>query len=156
MTVPDYFAAYPDPPISVTVGGAVARQIDGLGFRLHAALNGLREADCSFRICDDGMSIGELVSHIFQLVNWVHGSVAGEKLERPDTVQEQGALALKMLEELRQTFVTMSDVALAELTLGERPFWSIMNMPLSDATHHAGQICAMRRGAGNPITWPRS
>jgi len=155
MMLPDYFATYPDPPADMTVGCAIARMIDGLGFRLHVALDGLREEDCAFRISADGKSIHDIIWHVLGLVNWIHLSVYGEQMTRPKNILGQGAETLRVLEQLRNDFAGMSDERLQSLNLDSRPFWSFLNMPLSDATHHVGQICIMRRGVGNPCVWPR-
>jgi hypothetical protein len=36
------------------------------------------------------------------------------------------------------------------LTIDGRPFWHIINGPISDALSHVGQINSFRRLAGNP------
>jgi hypothetical protein len=45
----------------------------------------------------------------------------------------------------------MTDKDLPNYKLEDRPFWSFINMPLSDALHHVGQVSMLRRAAGNPI-----
>jgi hypothetical protein len=124
--------------------------IDGLGFRLHWALYGLREEDCEYRITPEANSIYEIIWHMLGLVNWIYMNVYGEEMQRPENILEQGVETLRALEKMRDTFLQMSDEEIQACKLGERSFWSYINMPLADALHHVGQISILRRGAGNP------
>ena len=148
---PDFFSKSPPPPERMTVGCAIARMIDGLGYRLYWALEGLTEEDCGYRLTEGANSIYEIIWHELGLVNWVHMNVYGEQMRRPENILEQGAETLRALEKLRDTFVHVSEEELQSLKLEDAPFWSYINMPLSDALHHAGQISILRRGAGNPV-----
>ncbi len=60
--------AYPDHLSGTSV---LTRMLDGLGFRFYWATEGLRAEDYDFRPAKDTMSIGELVKHVWSLVNWV-------------------------------------------------------------------------------------
>jgi len=51
---------------------------------------------------------------------------------------------------LRETLISMSDEELMKISIDNRPFWHIINGPISDALTHIGQINSFRRLAGNP------
>jgi len=149
--LPGFFATNPPPPERLSVGCAIARMIDGLGYRLYWALEGLTEEDCAYRLTEGASSIYEIIWHELGLVNWVYMHVYGEQMRRPEPILEQGAETLRALARLRETFLAISDDDLAALKLDDAPFWDYVNRPLSDALHHAGQISILRRGAGNPV-----
>ena len=146
----EYFRDYPKEPTELTVSNAIARQIDGLGFRLYWALFGLEESDCDYTPCEGANSIHDIIWHILGLVNWVYMHIYGHQMTRPESIIDQGIETLRALEELRKEFIAMSDSELAELKLEHMSFWSFINMPLSDVAHHVGQVSILRRAAGNP------
>ena len=76
--------------------------------------------------------------------------VFGQEMTRPANIVEQGHETLCALETLRRHFIEISDERLAEYRLEERSFWSFINMPLSDALHHEGEVRILRHAAGNP------
>ena len=153
--LPDYFAKYPDEPEALEVSNAIARLIDGLGYRLYWTLNGLREEDCGFRPAETANSIHDILWHILGLVNWVYLHVYGHEMNRPQDIIEQGHETLRALEKLRHHFIEISDEKLTEYHLEDRSFWSFINMPLSDALHHEGEVRILRHAAGNPPRGPR-
>jgi hypothetical protein len=154
--IPSYFRTYPQEPDELSVSNAIARLIDGLGYRLYWALYGLKEKECEYTLCDGANSIGEILWHILGLVNWVHMHVYDHQMTRKPSIIHQGIDTLLALEELRHTFLEMSDDELTSYKLEERSFWSYINMPLSDALHHVGQVSILRRAAGNPVITERS
>ena len=151
MEIPDYFESYPEEPKELSVSNAIARMIDGLGHRLYWGLKDLTEEDCEYRVCDDAKSIYEIIWHIFGLVNWVYMHVYGHEMNRPKNIIEQGIETLKALEKLRHHFIQIDDNELERYRLEEKSFWSFINMPLSDALNHVGQVRILRRAAGNPV-----
>jgi hypothetical protein len=154
--IPSFFKTYPQAPVEVSASNAIARLIDGLGYRLYWALDGLSEQDCQYTLCEGAHSIGEILWHILGLVNWVHMHVYGDQMTRKPSTIDQGIDTLLALERMRHTFLEMSDAELVSYQLGDMPFWSYINMPLSDALHHVGQVSILRRGAGNPVAKERS
>jgi len=146
-----FFESYPPEPQEVSVSNAIARMIDGLGYRLYWAMRGLREEECAYRLCADAKSIDEIIRHIFGLVNWVHIHICGRQIERPANIIEQGYETLSALEHLRDHFISIDDSDLQKYRLEDRSFWSFINMPLSDALNHVGQVRILRRAAGNPV-----
>jgi uncharacterized damage-inducible protein DinB len=154
--IPTFFkTSYPDPD-ELSASNAIARLIDGLGYRLYWALYGLKEEECQYTLCDGAPSIKDILWHILGLVNWIYMHVYGQQMSRKPKIIDQGIDTLLALEKLRQTFLGMSDAELVNYKLEERSFWSYINMPLSDALHHVGQVSILRRAAGNPVTRERS
>jgi uncharacterized damage-inducible protein DinB len=153
--IPTFFkTSHPDPD-ELVVSNAIARLIDGLGYRLYWALHGLKEEECQYILCDGAPSIKDILWHILGLVNWVYMHVYGQQMTRKPSIIDQGIDTLLALEKLYQTFLQMSDDELAQYKLEERSFWSYINMPLADALHHVGQVSILRRGAGNPVAKER-
>ena len=151
MNTPDFFKSYPEAPQEISASNAIARMLDGLGYRLYWALHGLRPEDCDYKLCEGAKSIHEIIGHILGLVNWIYKHIYGHQPERPKNIIEQGHETLRMLEELRRFFIEMQDKDLPNYKLEHRPFWSFINMPISDALHHVGQVAILRRAAGNPV-----
>ena len=151
MKLSNYFESYPEEPRKVTASNAIARMIDGLGDRLYWGVKDLREEDCSFRLCEDGKSVFEILWHIFGLVNWIYMHIFGRQLNRPENIIHQGYRALEVLEQLRKHFISIDDGQLQNYRLEHRSFWSFINMPISDALNHTGQVRILRRAAGNPV-----
>jgi len=148
--IPEYFKNFPEEPADLSASNAIARLIDGLGFRLYWAINELTEEDCEYRVCEGANSIHDILWHILGLVNWVYMNVYGEQMKRPESIIDQGVETLIALEKLRKSFIEMSDKDLEKLKLDNRSFWAYLNMPLADAVSHVGQVSILRRAAGNP------
>jgi len=140
------------PPYPDRVSGATVliRLLDGLGFRFRWSTEGLRLEDYKFRPGPDVLSIEELVNHIWGLVNWVCLSFQVEGFRKEDDVVRVREDVLKMIDALREAVGSMSDEELGRLTISGRPFWHIVNGPISDSLTHVGQINSFRRLAGNP------
>jgi hypothetical protein len=154
--LPTFFRTFHPDPDQLSTSNAIARLIDGLGYRLYWSLYGLEEKECQYTLCDGAPSIKDILWHILGLVNWVYMHVYGQQMTRKPSIIDQGVDTLLALQELHQTFLEMSDDDLVHLKLGERSFWSYINMPLADALHHVGQVSILRRGAGNPVAKERA
>lgn len=124
--------------------------LDGLGFRFHWATHGLSEHDYQFKPSPDCMSIHELIHHVWGLVNWVSIYVLDSSNTLPNGSEEFRDAALKIIHELRDAMNAMSDEELSSYKIEGRPFWNMINGPISDALTHVGQINSFRRLAGNP------
>ncbi len=151
MSTPDFFKSYPEPPQEISASNAIARMLDGLGYRLYWALRGLGEEDCDYRLCEGAKSIHEIIEHILDLVNWMYMHIYGQQMKRPENIIEQGREVLRALEQLRKFLIEMEDKDLPNYKLEDLPFWNFINMPISDALHHVGQLAILRRATGNPI-----
>jgi hypothetical protein len=139
---------YPD---HLSAGSVVARLLDGLGFRFYWATEGLRPENYAFRPAKDTKSIEELTMHIWQLMNWVStGALKTKQYRKPRNGPEAREQALIIIHDLKEAMLAMSDEELGKLTLFGKPFWHIINGPLSDALTHTGQINSFRRINGNP------
>lgn len=125
--------------------------LDGLGFRFYWATEGLRDGDYAFRPAEDTMSIGELVAHVWELVNWVSSTALKKPYAEPKNAPAARVEALGIIHDLRETMLAMSDKELEKLRIRDKPFWNLINGPFSDALTHTGQINSFRRLAGNPV-----
>ncbi len=153
------FHNIPDPPSSPSAGAILGRLMDGIGFRFRWATEGIRVGDLSFRPAADCISLGELLSHVVELLSWVAESVGMAptyelmKSEDPEILRGR---TLELAAALAARFKGMSEAALGALTIHSSfrgdtlPVWNIVNGPLSDSLTHVGQILSWRRIAGVP------
>lgn len=146
-----HYHEIPDYPEEMSAKGIIMRLLDGLGFRFYWATEGLRESDYSFTPGEGCKSIVELMGHIYGLMNWVNLSVTGEGYKEPETPHEGRALIVEMIYNLRNILGNMSDKELSKIKIRDKPFWNIINGPISDALTHVGQINSFRRLAGNCV-----
>ncbi|MBD3266189.1 hypothetical protein GF373_05920 [bacterium] len=146
----DRFRVIEGYPPAVDAASVMVRLIDGLGFRFYWATHGLNGKDYSFQAVEGSMSIGETVSHIWGLVNWVRISLDKGNYENPADHAAMREEILSILSYLRDTFAGMKNEELASFAIHEKPFWHLINGPLADALTHTGQINLLRRLAGNP------
>jgi hypothetical protein len=147
----DEYYRIPDYPDRFSGTAVLARMLDGLGFRFYWATEGLRPEDYAFRPAADTMSIGELVTHVWDLVNWVSTMTLNRPYPKPVDAPAARTEALKIIHDLREAMLAMSDEDLGKLRIRDKPFWNAINGPLSDALTHTGQINSFRRLAGNPV-----
>ena len=146
----ELFHRIPPYPDSISGTTTLVRLLDGLGFRFRWSTEDLSDDDYSFKPAHDCMSIEELVRHVWGLVNWVCLSVGLDGFERGDDISLTRGRILEMIYALREALDSMSDEDLKGLTIDGKPFWHIINGPISDALTHVGQINSFRRQAGNP------
>ncbi len=138
---------YPD---SINATGIITRLLDGLGYRFYWATEGLTDKEYAFRLSAEAMSIGEIVGHIWGLINWIWLSIYGEEFSRPKEDSLVRNSVLENLALLKKHFTEMSVDELKAIRIEKRPFWHLINGPMSDALTHVGQINILRRAAGNP------
>ena len=138
-------------PNHISGTSIIVRLLDGLGFRFYWSTEGLTENEYNFRPAKDCMSIGELVTHIWGLVNWMCISMLENQFKTPKNTTLARESILEMLSLLRETLVSMDDKELAEVKINNNPFWHIINGPLADALTHVGQINSFRRLSNNPV-----
>ena len=147
------FRTIPAPPGSVTASAIITRMVDGLGFRYFWATEGLRKNDYKLQPQADMMSLGQLITHIWHLIDWVHTSIISIKKNKPqgspDILREE---TLQTLWELHCIFSQLENEELQNLTIADLSVWHFINGPLSDALTHVGQINSYRRMAGNPVS----
>lgn len=150
-TIPDYPEEYSATTVS-------ARMIDGLGFRLYWATEGLQPEEIAFNPGEDTRSIHETLAHIYSLIVMIHNTHYGTINEIVSTenltYDELRNESLNLLMAIR-TRLTEESPDLDSLDIlfkqGSLPYWNLINGPISDAIYHTGQIVLLRRMAGNPI-----
>lgn len=140
----------PEFPKEVSATAILTRMFDGLGFRFNWATHGLSEPDYQFRPSPDSMSIHEVTHHVWGLVNWVSISLTGVSYPLPNESEAFREAALGIIHDLHVSLESMSDEELSGKEIEGKPFWYMINGPISDALTHVGQINSFRRLAGNP------
>jgi hypothetical protein len=153
--------AYPD---SFSAENAVARMIDGLGFRFYWATEGLRPEDLAFRPTPEARSSEETIDHILGLSTMLLNSLtnrpnvrSGEETS-PLTFEVKRRKTLEILKEASD-LLRSPDARLENYTIvfqnggtrNEFPFWNMLNGPIADALWHVGQVVSFRRSSGNPF-----
>ena len=142
-------------PTELTTTNTLLRVVEGLAFRYRWATENLSEDDIKFRPHPTSMSIEEVNSHIFDLVDSTFRVFGGEKQNKDaqNSFQETRKASLLVLADLSKKLKKMRDEDLSEIekkTSRKLPFWYWINGPLADALTHVGQITSWRRIAGNP------
>lgn len=151
----------PEAPSVYTAGTAVARMIDGLGFRYYWASEGLRSEDLSFKPSVDARTAEETIDHILGLSAVILNSALHKVNEGNDfselSFTEKRKLTLDNLKYAADVFRKTGD--LNQFTVAfkgskgtsEYPFWNQINGPIADAIWHCGQLVSFRRASGNPF-----
>jgi uncharacterized damage-inducible protein DinB len=142
-------------PNNITATNMLLRMVEGLAFRYRWATENLSEENIKFRPHPTSMSIEELNSHIFDLVDSTFRVFGGEKQNKEslNSFQKTRKANLFLFQKLCSQFNKMSEDDLLNLekeTTRKLPFWYWINGPLADALTHVGQITSWRRIAGNP------
>ncbi|MBT7615875.1 MAG: hypothetical protein HN590_01175 [Calditrichaeota bacterium] len=138
---------YPDRIDSTAI---IVRLLDGLGYRFYWASEGLSLEDCSYKITPEAKSTGQIIEHIWGLVNWMCIYLLGEESTRPSAYEEMRISILENIKRIRDRFNVMDSSDLEKLEIEKHPFWHYINGPISDALTHVGQINILRRYSGNP------
>ena len=142
-------------PTELTATNTLLRVVEGLAFRYRWSTENLSEKDIKFRPHPTSMSIEEVNSHIFDLVDSTFRVFGGEKQNKDslNSFQQIRTKSLLVLENLSERLKKMRDEDLSEIekkTSRKLAFWYRINGPLADALTHVGQITSWRRIAGNP------
>ena len=142
-------------PLEVTATNTLLRMVEGLAFRYRWATENLSEKNMKFRPHHTSMSLEEVNSHIFDLVDSTYRVFGGKKQYKESLIsfQEIREANLFLLQKLVTQLRKMNDSELVEMeknTSRKLPFWYWINGPLADALTHVGQITSWRRIAGNP------
>ncbi len=138
----------------------LVRLLQGLGFRLRWACDGLTDADCEAEPVEGAWSIGEQLAHLTALVRWGRRALEDGTAGWAGNVEaNRHPLAyLEILEDLDATIqILRSDpgaLSRAVLTAGssDHTFSSgyLVNGPWADALHHVGQVVLLRKMLGHP------
>lgn len=147
------------PPSDPTDGvEGLARLLEGLGFRLRWACEGLTEEDCAAEPIAGAWSIGEQLAHLTALIRFGRGALeAGEASWGGNVDENRGPMAHGViLEDLGATIDRLradpGSLSSARLLAAghEFPSGHLVNGPWADALHHVGQITLLRKALGNP------
>ena len=137
-------------PENITSPAIIVRLIDGLGYRFRYATEGLTPQEYQFIPGQGCWTIGEIVDHVWGLLNWICKNIFGKEETCPQGSESQRSHILELILKLRAYFEQLDEQGLSRITISNRPFWHLINGPLSDALTHTGQINTLRRLAGNP------
>ena len=148
-----FYRSVDEYPSREDANGVLIRLLDSLGYRFYWATEGLSKGDYDYCPGHGCQKIGELLKHIWGLVNWVHDSILAEGTEstRPSDPDAQRDQTLGMLLSMRQHVERIGQEELFRITIKGSPLWHVINGPLSDALTHTGQIASFRRLNGNPV-----
>lgn len=147
-----------------TAGTVASRMVDGLGFRFYWATEGLRTNDLSYRPGDDSRTTEETIEHIYSMSFIIlnaalqQQNVSGQATDASYT--EMRATALWNFKKASDVLRNSTDEQLKEHNavfkkgdnITKRPFWMVINGPISDCIWHCGQIVSFRRQSGNPFS----
>jgi hypothetical protein len=153
----------PEAPTEYTASNAIARMLDGLGYRFYWASEALRPEDLDYRISESSRTSFETLQHIFGLSNTILNTVS-EKVNDGSLEMEisYDSLRSQTLINIYKASIILrnsSDEDLENYSIvfkrGERessfPFWNLINGMAADALWHTGQIVSFRRASGNPL-----
>lgn len=140
----------PVPPEEISAANTVCRLIDGLAFRFYWVTENLDPDIYRYKPCEDCRSISQLLSHIWDLLNWVHTDLKGAGVGKPADDEGFRAGILDLCERLKKEFLNLKNENLAQLRFMGSPFWILLNGAIADALTHVGQIGTVRRIAGSP------
>jgi hypothetical protein len=135
----------PDPSDTYTATTVTIRMLQAVEYRFCRATQDLDASHYDFRPTPDAMPLGDLISHIGDLVTWTAASLSVD-CEKPgtdlDAIQD-------ILQKTAGQLETMSDADLTAVKLGgTREFWYAINGPIADALTHIGQINTYKRLIG--------
>jgi len=157
-----YYYEIPAAPETYTATTAIARLVDGLGFRYFWATEGLRDEDLLFKPSEEARTSFETIQHIYGLtyvlINTVQGKPTGPSNANLTTFTDYRNATLENIRQaseiLKQPETDLEELPMAFQRSGgnkEYPFWNLINGPISDALWHVGQVVTFRRSSGNPL-----
>lgn len=159
-----YYYQIPETPDTYTAGTAIARMLDGLGFRYYWATETLRQEDLIYKPTDSSRTSLATIDHIYSLskviVNATQKKVNDFTLKQAEFSYLQTRQAT--LENIKLASETLKKASAEELErflivfknsggTSEFPFWNNINGPIADAIWHTGQVVLLRRASGNPF-----
>lgn len=153
-----------DYPENLNAGVALARIVDGLGFRYYWGSKDLTSEDLAYRPSDEARSAMETLSHIHYMVLFMENTVTGNVTTFPEPEGELPFEALRSttlqrIQNISKQLSNMDAQSISKLEMkikaGEHdmqaPFWHFLQGPIGDAYYHLGQIVCYRRTTGNPV-----
>ena len=159
-----HYERVPDYPSTFTAGTALARVVDGLGFRYYWVTKDLTPKDLEYRPSEEARSSLETLSHLEYMVTFMENTMYNKVTSFPEpeiyrTYAELRAVTLDKIKAISDKLLTMDSKSLSELQMklkvGEDdmavPIWHMLQGPVGDAYYHLGQLVSFRRTMGNPI-----
>lgn len=117
-----------------------------LAYRTGKSLKDAPESVATTRLCEGGMSGGELLDHMADVLTWARGLVLGDPSWNPTKSASWEESVARFWGALGRL-----DGALAgELPEG-CPLERVFQGPIADCLTHAGQLATLRRLAGSPV-----
>lgn len=144
------YRSIPSATTDVTAANVLSRMLAGIGFRFYWATEGLSDELYAFRPCDGARSVGETIDHVWDLLNWTYCATGEAGPTKPGSGKLLRDGALDLIGRLQDALSQRDESALLSIELLGKPFWPIINGPLSDVLAHTGQIATLRRLAGSP------
>lgn len=159
-----HYESVPAYPETFTTGTALARMVDGLGFRYYWVTDGLREEDLLFRPSDEARSSLETLGHLHYMILFMENTVMGKVTTFPEpavtmSYEEIRRTTLQRIQAISEQLSSMDNESIAKLEMKIKagpdemqvPFWHFLQGPIGDAYYHLGQVVSFRRSTGNPI-----
>ncbi|MEC7756090.1 hypothetical protein [Roseivirga sp. UBA1976] len=146
------YRSIPDVPEGLYAQQAMARMVDGLGFRFYWASESLRPEDLAFGPEGEGRNVMQTIQHIYGLSVFTMTSL-DKTFEAPkaaDTYEELRTQTLHLIKAISDKLQRMDNASLQKVEVNGLPFWYLINGPIADAIYHTGQIVLLRRMSGNP------
>jgi len=164
MNSNDLYISIPEAPETVSAAGAIARLVDGLGFRYRLATDGLTENELSFKPTEQNKTLMQLLEHIHAMAKMSNRVFGGDVGEGPasDSFEDVRNDTLLQYYSMSTRLRNLSDEGLQKCAFKHPasetplPFWNLINGQIADSLTHVGQISSWRRIAGNPQPTGRS
>lgn len=137
------FSVCPDAPSTFSAQNVVIRLLQTIGYRYRCSLIGVTDDMLNFKPEPSAMTLGELQEHIFNLIDWVQGSIVTDDEGLHFSVENTFVHLKHIIQYFEQ-----ADVDLSTLSIGEKSFMHAINGPLSDSLTHIGQINTYKRISG--------
>jgi len=169
MNLDEKYARRPDPPQEPSPHETIRFLIDEIQRRAYRATKGLTSEDLSADPGKGAWSIGRILKHQLDLLQFFLETLAPgsvEKLESPEIGQE-GKWNLEAIISYRENLCTKFKKALSKTSLdslmetpdetpnsawSNSPILMRILIPLTDLSHHTGQVSYARRQFGKPVT----
>lgn len=90
------------------------------------------------------------MEHVWDLVHWTCCAAGLEGPSKPTGASLLREGALDLIGRLQDEVSQRDESALLSIEMLGKPFWPVINGPLSDVLAHTGQIATLRRLAGVP------
>lgn len=143
----------PPHPAEINAQNILIRLVDSIKFRFQLAILDLTLADYAFKINPSGLSLGELLTHIYKLQATTLTALHAEHLFPQncpiESVTDDTILILNSIRLKLSHIHENSDFD--KITIKGLSFWNLINGPMADTLTHIGQINIIKRALNKPI-----